>query len=101
MSSPPVTPVRILRVGMGFWASKAFLSAVEIGVFTELAKAPGTADELRARLGLHPRGVRDFLDALVAIGFLTRDGGVYRNAPDADFFLDRAKPSYIGGILEM
>jgi precorrin-6B methylase 2 len=56
---------------------------------------------LQAKLKLHPRSARDFLDALVALKLLERDDGIYRNSPDTDLFLDRAKPSYIGGILEM
>jgi hypothetical protein len=32
---------------------------------------------------------------------LERENGVYRNTTDTDVFLDRAKPSYIGGIPEM
>ncbi|HUI61969.1 MAG TPA: methyltransferase, partial [Steroidobacteraceae bacterium] len=35
------------------------------------------------------------------LGPLQRRAGKYRNAPDADVFLDRAKPGYIGGLLEM
>lgn len=96
-----LSPDKILSTGMGFWASKTLLSAVEIGVFTELARAPNTHEALRVRLGLHPRGARDFLDTLVAMGFLVRKGEVYRNTPEADLFLDRNKSSYIGGILEM
>ena len=53
-------PEHILQVGLGFWASKTLLSAVEIQAFTELAKQPGTVDDLKQRLGLHPRGARDF-----------------------------------------
>jgi hypothetical protein len=82
-------------------ASKTLLTAVGLGVCTELARGPRTAGELRDALGLHERSARDFFDALVALGVLEREHGVYRNAPDADRFLDRAKPSYAGGILEM
>ena len=98
---PPPAPDRILQLGWGFWGAKALLSAVELGVFTELAKGALDAEELRRRLGLHPRGARDFFDALVALGMLERTDGRYRNAPDADRFLDRAKPSYLGGLYEM
>ena len=49
-------PAPILQLGLGFWASKTLLSAVELGVFTELADEPLDAETLRARLGLHPRG---------------------------------------------
>lgn len=97
----PPSPDAILQVGTGFWASKTLLSAVELGVFTELAPEPLDAEALRGRLGLHPRSARDFFDALVALGFLEREGGRYRNAPDTDHFLDRNKPSYLGGMLEM
>ncbi|MEE8372078.1 MAG: hypothetical protein V3R73_07980, partial [Sphingomonadales bacterium] len=47
------------------------------------------------------RSLRDFLDALVALGMLRREDGMYSNTRDTDFFLDRNKPSYVGGILEM
>lgn len=100
MSEQP-SPENILQIGLGFWASKTLLSAVEMEVFTELAKHPEDLQTLQGRLGLHPRASRDFLDALVALGFLQRQDGVYSNTPDTDAFLDRNKPSYVGGILEM
>lgn len=100
MEEPP-SPERILQTGLGFWASKALLSAVEIELFTELAKHPEDLDSITGRLGLHPRGARDFLDALVALGFLQREEGIYSNTAETDLFLDKNKPSYVGGILEM
>src|SRR5437588_9246121 len=100
MSEQP-TPEHIMQVGLGFWASKTLLSAIEMGLFTELAHRPEDLETLRGRLGLHPRSARDFLDTLVALGFLERRDGVYRNTPDTGFFLDSRKPSYLGGMLEM
>ena len=94
-------PDHILQVGMGFWASKTLLSAIEMEVFTELADGPEPLEVLQGRLGLHRRGARDFLDALVALNFLERHDGKYGNTPSTAFFLDKRKPSYIGGILEM
>jgi len=96
-----VTPEKILQLGFGFWASKTLLSAVELGVFTELAKGPADAETLRTRLKLHARAARDFFDALVALGMLERQDGRYRNTAESDAFLDKAKPSYVGGLLEM
>lgn len=96
-----MTPDNIMQLGMGFWASKAMLSAVELGVFTELAAGPANLPALQARLKLHPRSARDFLDTLVALKLLEREDDHYRNASDTDLFLDKAKPSYVGGILEM
>ena len=100
MSESP-TPERIIQTGLAFWASKTLLSAIEIGVFTELGAGPARFDALSTRLGLHPRSARDFLDALTALGFLQRTGDTYSNAPDTDLFLDRQKKSYLGGMLEM
>ena len=99
--SQPLTPERILQTGLAFWASKTLLSAIEMGVFTELAQGAEPIDALATRVGLHPRSSRDFLDTLVALGFLQRDGDRYANTPETDLFLDRKKPSYVGGILEM
>jgi hypothetical protein len=95
------TPEKILQTGLAFWPAKTLLSAIEIGVFSELARGPEHRDALSGRLGLHPRSARDFLDTLVALGFLDRDGDSYRNTAETDLFLDRKKPSYVGGILEM
>jgi SAM-dependent methyltransferase len=99
--APEVTPGRIMELGLGFWASKVLLSAVELGVFTALADGALNEEELGARLGLHRRSRRDFLDALVALAMLEREGGQYSNTPETNLFLDRRKPSYVGGMLEM
>jgi hypothetical protein len=100
MDNQPV-PDRILDLSMAFFGSKALLSAVELGLFTELAPGPLDADALQRRLGLHPRSSLDFFDALVALGMLEREDGRYRNTAATDCYLDRAKPSYVGGFLEM
>jgi len=99
------TPDLILRVGMGFWASKTLLSAVELELFTQLSGQSLTATEIGDRLGLHERSRYDFLDALVSLGLLDRAGtgpeACYHNTPDTATFLDKASPAYLGGILEM
>jgi O-methyltransferase domain/Dimerisation domain len=92
-------------VGSGYWKSKVLLAAVGFGVFTILGTREMIGEELGKALGLHPRGIWDFFDALVALGFLDREGhgpaGRYRNTPSAARFLDKASSAYIGGILEM
>jgi len=101
MTQQPV-PDQIMQLGLGFWGSRTLLSAVDLGLFTELAKQPLDADAIRDRFKLHPRSLLDFLDALVALRMLDRsDDGIYRNTPETDLFLDRAKPTYVGGLLEM
>ncbi|HKX13524.1 MAG TPA: methyltransferase [bacterium] len=99
--SNSISPEKILNVGLGFWTSKTLLSAIELGLFTQLAEGPLSAESIQDRLKLHPRSARDFLDALVALGFLERQDGHYRNSPESELFLDKKKTTYIGGILEM
>jgi len=100
-----INPSHIMQVGMGFWGSKTLLAAVKLGVFTELNGKALTRDELGRRLGLHERGIFDFFDALVSLGFLEREGSGkearYRNTQETAMFLDKKSPQYVGGILEM
>ncbi len=100
-----IDPSKIMQIGMGFWASKTLLTAVNMNLFTLLAKGEKSAKEIQTSLGLHDRSVYDFLDTLVALQFLDRKGiketATYSNAADADLFLDKNKLTYIGGILEM
>src|SRR5215472_17492480 len=103
--SDTLDPSSILQIGLGFMASKTLLSAVELGVFTQLAKGPATARDLGQALHLDPRGWYDFFDGLVSLGLLERDGdgerAAYRNTPLTAAFLDRESPTYVGGMLEM
>jgi predicted O-methyltransferase YrrM len=100
-----LNPAHIMQVGGGFWASKTLLSAVGLELFTELGAESLSGEEIGERLDLHPRATYDFLDTLLALGFLERDGdggeGRYRNTADTAAFLDKRSPAYIGGILEM
>jgi Dimerisation domain len=91
----------ILQRELGSWGSKTVRSAVELGIFSELVDGPLAGEELAARLELHPRSWRAFLDALVALGMLARDDGTYHNTHEIARLLDRAKPPGIVGILEM
>ena len=96
-----LTPESILHLGLGFWASKTLLSAVEVGLFTYLAEGPRDAKTVAIDLELHPKSIRDFLDTLVSVGMLERAGEKYTNSATTDRFLDRNKRSYVGGMLEM
>jgi hypothetical protein len=98
-------PSRLMDIGMGFWPAKTLLSAVELDLFSQLGAGSMSGDEIGDRLGLHPRGIYDFLDALVALRILEREGdgpaGRYRNGAEAAAFLDKTSPTYAGGFLEM
>src|SRR5919108_272819 len=104
-SSAPNDASPILQTAFAFWSSKVLLTAVEMGVFTKLRNRRLTGTELGRQLGLHPRGICDFFDALVAMKFLDRQGlgpeAFYFNTPASLVYLDQKSPRYVGGILEM
>jgi predicted O-methyltransferase YrrM len=99
------TPDHILEIGFGFWASKTLLSAVEVNLFTVIGSSALGGDEISEQLGLHERSRYDFLDALVSLQLLARDGdgpaARYSNTPETSLFLDSRSPAYVGGLLEM
>ena len=101
----PLTPDRIMQVGLGFFAAKALQTAVDHEVFTYIGAGARTGEELRELCGWHPRGVYDLLDALVALALLEREGegadARYSNTPETALFLDKGSEAYIGGMLEM
>jgi SAM-dependent methyltransferase len=93
-------PVAVKRLGNAFCEAKLLLTATELGLFTVLDAGPASVEEVRAKLGLGDRGVRDFLDGLVALGLLERADDSYANGPAASELLVQGKDSYSGGFLE-
>ena len=101
-----LNPSRIVEIGfLGFMKSKTLLSAVELGLFTLLGEHGMSGSDIRHHLELHPRSLYDFLDTLVALGFLSREGtgtqAIYHNTPESRIYLNKDNPMYIGGMLEM
>ncbi len=100
---PDVSP--ILQTAFAFWNSKVLLTAVELGLFTRLGQRHASGAQLGQELGLHPRAISDFFDALVAMGFLGREGAgaaaKYHNTEAGALYLDERSPRYVGGILVM
>jgi hypothetical protein len=104
-TAPQLNPEHIMQIGTGFWASKTLLAAIDFNLFTLLGDGPLSGSSIQNKLKLHDRSLYDFLDTLVALGFLKREGiydsSVYSNTPETGFFLDKNNPAYLGGILEM
>jgi hypothetical protein len=106
VTAPP-TPEKIMQISTGFWPAKILLSAVHYDLFTKLANGAQSCLEIKKQLGWNcaDRHAYDYLDALSSLGFLVREGiwetAKYSNGPEADFYLDKNKPSYMGGMLDM
>ena len=91
----------IMQVGLGFWSSKPCSAQSKWNSSPSSPNTPKPCPNSAPASRLHPRSAHDFLDALVALNFLERRDGTYYNTPSTDLFLDKRKPSYIGGMLEM
>jgi len=100
VTPPRPPPDRIQQMFLGFWISRTIFAGVEVGVFDELAKGPASAEVLAYRLRLHPRALERLLNALVALGLLTLGNGRYANTPEADAYLVKDRPTYLGGAVE-
>jgi len=94
-----------MEVAIGYGVSKALLSAVGLGLFTRLGQSPMGLVEIIQDFELKERPAMDFLDLLVSVDLLEREGSgvsaIYANTADTAEYLDKRKPSYIGGILEL
>nr|ADE34508.1 SsfM1 [Streptomyces sp. SF2575] len=87
----------ISRLNTGYAEARILHSAVEVGLFELLSDGPLSAAEIVSRLELHPRLVGDFLNALVALGLLTRDGRQYANSTVSQEVLVPGGPVFLGG----
>ncbi len=79
----------------------ALCAACELDVFTPLADSPKSAEELAAVLGVDAAKLRVLLYLLVAAQLLTVDYGRFANTREADHFLVRHRPNYMGSRSEL
>ncbi|MFI0420873.1 methyltransferase [Spongiactinospora sp. 9N601] len=99
MPSDKHTPLPLIRIAMGLYESQVLRAGIELRLFEHLAAGPATAAELEKACGLHPTLSGDFLNALVAMDLLERDGSHYEMPARTAAHLDPRSPGYIGGAL--
>ncbi len=96
-----VTPDVIMQTAMGFMAAKHLFAANDLGVFEALGQGPANLDELAARTSVPRRTLRISVDAMVALGFVVREGDTYKNGPVAATFLAGRTPADLRPFLRM
>ena len=84
---PAVTPEPIMKVAMGFMASKHLFAASEIGLFEALSSGAASLQELSSRIGVPARTLGIVTAAMVSLGLIEQDGNLYRNSEVAAAFL--------------
>jgi SAM-dependent methyltransferase len=90
------TPFRIFGALSAYQLTLAIKSAVELDVFTHIADGAKTVPEIALRASASEKGIRILCDFLTIQGFLTKQGGTYGLAADADAFLNKRSPTYFG-----
>ncbi len=100
MPPGPPSPALFFDTVSAFQRTEALKAAVDLDLFTHVAAGRTTAADLAAACGASPRGVRILADYLTILGFFQKGGDRYALTPDADAFLNRTSPAYLGGALE-
>src|ERR1700732_733214 len=94
--APGPSPVQIFSTVQGYQRAFALKAAVDLDLFTAIAKGSHTAAEVAKACNASERGVRILSDSLVVMGFLTKEASRYSLTADTAFFLDSRSPAYLG-----
>src|ERR1700730_13011854 len=100
VGTPQLSPASIVEDLLGVWRSRTLVAAVELDVFSHLAKGKRTVKDIAEAAGASPRGVARLLDALAAIGYLRKADSRYGLHPLSAAFLVPGKKAYIGAMTE-
>ena len=96
-----VTPVPLMQLISGFWASKTLAAAVELDLFTKLSGRQADVQQLSQLLGIHPRPAEMLLSACTALGLLEKRNKRFSNSSLAEEYLVKGKPYYFGGVVTL
>jgi SAM-dependent methyltransferase len=95
-TSPPTTPVTLLRYRSSVFGPLALLAASQLDLFTALREGPRSAAQLAAALGARPDKLSLLLHALVHAGLLEKKGEHFANTVESQHFLARGAPGFVG-----
>lgn len=89
----------ISEIAYAFQESRILLTAFELGIFTELGDLKRSSGDVSKALGTNPRATDRLMNALCAIGFLQKDGGLFSNAPHSASLLVAGKDDFMSGLM--
>lgn len=91
-------PERLFQVLTAYQASAALKAAIDLDIFTAVGEGADTAAAIAESRGVADRGARILCDYMTVLQFLGKEDGRYRLTPEAEVFLDRRSPAYLGGM---
>jgi SAM-dependent methyltransferase len=87
------------RLSSGFITSRIIQVAVRIGIFEKIEGRGSTSEEVASSIDASPRATELFLNALVAIGLISKESGKYFNTEITRTYLVKDSPKYFGGMI--
>ena len=93
-----ISPTTIMRNAYAVYPSFAMLAGMQLDVFTPLTDGPMNGETLARSLGVQAAKLSPLLYALVSAGLLTVEDGAFANTEEADKFMVRGRPEYMGGL---
>ncbi len=92
-------PDRLEQMIRGYMPSRCILTALELDIFTAVGDG-ANAEQIGTRIDANARAVGMLLNALVALGLLSKSGDDYKNTPESGrFFVQGSKDNHRNGLL--
>jgi Methyltransferase domain/Dimerisation domain len=95
-----VSPDLFMDAVLAYQQTAAIKAALELDLFTEIAKGNATAESVAQTTGAAVRGIRILCNYLTVRGHLEKQGNQFRLTPCTAAFLDRNAPSWMGDVVE-
>jgi len=92
------SPDEILKMVNAFRVSRIILTADELGVFDHMQGKGVTSKSVADDLHTSPRATDRLLNALVTLGLITKQEGLFKNTGFSGRFLVKSSPSYLGSL---
>ncbi len=100
MSTQAPSPALFFDTITAYHRTEALRTAIELDLFTQVASGQRTAAQIASACKASPRGIRILADYLAILGFLRKQEDQYHLTPDAEVFLSRKSPAYLGGAVQ-
>jgi SAM-dependent methyltransferase len=94
-----MNPNTIREFASSFQKSRILLSGFELDLFTNIEQQGSTANQISTTLNLNEHACERLLNALVSLGFLTKQNLLFFNTEESFAFLSRKGSDYLGGLM--
>jgi hypothetical protein len=94
-----MNPNATRELAASFQKSRILLSGFELDIFTNIDDSGTTNNQIVKKLQLDERACERLLNALVSLGFLSKQNHLFFNTSESFAFLSKKSPAYLGGLM--